>query len=339
MKLQFIYRMNRPLPRTLAPIITLFLLFPLYLFAEVVDKVVVIVNDDVITLSELEEEAAVLYQTVARTKSDKPLIDALAEAREVTLDRMIDQRLIAQRAKQYNVSVSEEEIDSAYERMRAKMSLGPTEFRRKLEESGLSEELYRKQLSSQVLQDKLLSFDVRSKIVITEDMILDYYDENYTSRVNEGNFYLLQMGFTWDTENSDPDKLTADKQEALQRATRVARLVDGGKDFRSLAKKFSDLPSANDGGDIGSFTLDDMAPAMRDAVAPLKAGEVSNIIETSAGYQFFKVLSNEKNAIVVTASYEDVKDEIKEKLYQQKLKEAYSEWVRKLKEDAYIQKL
>ncbi|MFW2366257.1 MAG: peptidylprolyl isomerase, partial [Desulforhopalus sp.] len=71
----------------------------------------------------------------------------------------------------------------------------------------------------------------------------------------------------------------------------------------------------------------------------LKPGEVSDIIETPAGYQIFKVLSNEKNAIVVTASYEAVKEEIKEKLYQIKLKDAYSDWVRKLKENAYIQKL
>ena len=132
MKLQFNYRAHRLLIHTISLIIPLFLFFPLYIFAEVVDKVVAVVNDDVITLSELEEEAAVLYQTVARAKSDKPLIEALAEAREMTLDKMIDQHLIAQRAKEYNVSVTEEEIDSAYSAMRTKMSLSPSEFRQKL---------------------------------------------------------------------------------------------------------------------------------------------------------------------------------------------------------------
>lgn len=339
MKLKSTRRMNRFSIRTITPITLLVLFFPLYIFAEVVDKVVVVVNDDVITLSELEEEAAGLYRSVAKENSDKPLVDALAEAREITLNRMIDQLLIAQRATQYNISVDETEIDAAYENMQSKMSLSSAEFRQKLEESGLSEELFRKQLRSQLLQDKLLSYDVRSKIVITEDMILDYYDENYTSRVDEGHFYLLQIGFTWDTEISDPGKLAANKQDAMERATRVAKLISGGKDFRTLAEKFSDLPSANDGGDIGSFSLDDMAPPMRKAVAPLKPGEVSDIIETPAGYQIFKVLSNEKNAIVVTASYEAVKEEIKEKLYQIKLKDAYSDWVKKLKENAYIQKI
>ena len=233
----------------------------------------------------------------------------------------------------------EGKIDAAYERMRSKLSLGKTQFRKGLEKSGLSEELYRKQLKAQVLQQKLLSFDVRSKIVVTEDMILDYYDENYTSRVEEDSYYLLQIGFIWDMESADAAKHEAEKQQARERAERVAELARNGKDFRDLAKKFSELPSAQDGGDIGNFSLEDMAPAMRRAIAPLQPGEISQIIETDAGFQMFKVLSGEEDAIIVTASYESVKEEIREKLYEIKLKEAYADWVRKLKENAYIQKL
>jgi len=82
-----------------------------------------------------------------------------------------------------------------------------------------------------------------------------------------------------------------------------------------------------------------MVPAMRDAVSNLKPGEISKIIETPAGYQFFKLLSGEENAIVVTDSFEAVKEEIREKIYEEKLNVAYSEWVKKLKEEAYIQRL
>ncbi|MGW8193665.1 MAG: SurA N-terminal domain-containing protein [Desulforhopalus sp.] len=339
MKQQFNYRLKHLC--TYTSILVIFLLFfhPLYIFAEIVDKVVVVVNDEVITLSELEEQAQPMYQAVAKSNLDKPLEEALAEVREMTLNRMIDQKLIAQRAKEYNITVSEEEIDDAFAAMQEKFALSPGELKIKLEESGMTEESYRDQLRSQILQNKLLSYDVRSKIVITEDMILDYYDENYTSRVDKGSLYLLQMGFNWDKQNSDPAKLAAAKQDALQRAERVAELVADGQDFRTLAKKFSDLPSASDGGDIGSFDLEDMAPAMRKALGSLEPGDVSEIIETPSGYQFFKLLSSEENDIIVTASFEEVKEEIKEKLYEEKLKEAFSDWVRKLKEDAHIQKL
>ena len=78
---------------------------------------------------------------------------------------------------------------------------------------------------------------------------------------------------------------------------------------------------------------------MRSAVSALEPGGISEIVETDAGYQFFKLLSGDDNTIVVTSSFEEAKDEIKQKLYEQKMKEAYSEWIKELKEKAYIQKL
>lgn len=339
MKQLFIFLLNRTILFRPLLIILPSLLFPLFVSAEVVDKVVAVVNNEVITLSELEDEAAGLYRSIAQKNANIPLEEALEQARNSSLNSLIDQMLVDQRAKQYNISVTEEEVDGAYDRMRQNLSLSPAEFKNKLEGAGMTEEFYRTKLKTQILQNKLLSHDVRSKIVITEEMILDYYDENYTSRVDKGSYYLLQMGFIWETSSDGAKQIKTSKQETRKRAERVFKLVKSGQDFKSLAKKFSDLPSATDGGDIGVFTLDEMAPSMREAVAPLAPGGISEIIETTAGFQFFKLLSGEENAIVVTSSYEAAKEEIKEALYEKKLKEAYSEWVKNLKEEAYIQKL
>lgn len=336
MKKIFTRRQNRPRLARLMPILLLGLLLPLNLCAEVVDKVVAVVNDEVITLSELEEETTGVFRSITESNPGVPAIDALEQARQISLNSMIERRLIQQKAKKYNVTVTEEDIEAAYEQVRNGMSLSPTEFRQKLEKSGLTVESYRNKLRSQLLQSRLLSFDVRSKIVVTEEMILDYYDENYTSRVDKGSYYLLQIGCSW-KKIDDPQKLAAEKQETRKRTERIHGLAKKGQDFRNLAEKFSELPSASDGGDIGVFTLDEMAPAMRDAVQSLKPGEVSDIIETPAGYQFFKLLSGEENAIVVTAGFEAVKEEIRQKIFEEKLKTAYSEWVKKLKEEAYIQ--
>ncbi|MFT5729071.1 MAG: peptidyl-prolyl cis-trans isomerase SurA [Desulforhopalus sp.] len=305
--------------------------------AEMVDKIVAVVNDDIITLSELENETTGIYKTLANNKSPENLLEAMDEARELALNKMIDRTLMEQKAKQFNLSVSEAEIDSAFERTKSNMSLDSSQFRQKLKKSGLSEEQYRNQLRDNILQSKILSVDVRSKIVITDEMVLDYYDQHYTSRVNQGDYYLLQMGFSW---KEDPQKdLEQSKNKTLKIAKRIHNLVTGGQDFKTLAKKFSDLPSASDGGDIGIFTLDEMAPAMQSAVKDLKPGELSSIIELQSGYQFFKLLSGEDEAIVVTSSLESSKGEIRDKLYESKMKEAYKVWVKNLKESAYIQKL
>lgn len=326
---------------SLAIILALVLLrlsIPLNLFAEVVDKVVAVVNDEVITQSELEEETAGMMRVLSKEHPDEPILNSLTEARAATLNHMIEEHLIRQKAKKYNVTVTEEDVNTAYEKMRTGMSLNPTEFRQKLEKSGLTEESYRNKLKAQILQSRLLSYDVRSKIIVTDEMVLDYYNKNYTSRVNKGSYYLLQMGFSWPA-GADSATLAADKEKTRERAERVYNLAKNGQDFKSLAEKFSDLPSASDGGDIGVFTLDEMAPAMRQAVADLKPGELSKIIVTPAGFQFFKLLSGEENAIVVTDSFEAVKEEIRETLFEEKLKTAYSAWVKKLKDEAYIQKL
>lgn len=320
-------------------IITLFFAFltACPAIGEMVDKVVAVVNDDIITLSELEAETTDLYKTLAQNNSPEELMAAMDEAREIALNKMIDRTLMEQKAKQFNLSVSEQEIDTAYERTRSNMSLGVSEFRTKLEESGLSEDKYRSKLRDNILQSKILSVDVRSKIVITDEMILKYYDEHYTSRVNEGDFYLLQMGFS--SDNADSASGDSSKDNSFKLAKRIHKLALNGQDFKTLAKKFSDLPSASDGGDIGVFTLDEMASAMRNAVKDLQPGEVSDIVELSSGYQFFKLLSGEDEAIVVTSSFETSKDEIREKLYEIKMKEAYQTWVKELKESAYIQKI
>ena len=338
MKQLFFRRLNRIDLRVFIVILFIGLLFPLYLSAEVVDKVVAVINDEVITLSELEEETAALFQSITKEHPDVPIQDALEEARKLSLNGMIEQRLIKQKAEKYKVRVTDEDVDAAYEKMQNGMGLNPTEFRQKLAKSGLTEEAYRKKLKSQILQSRLLSYDVRSKIVVTEEMMLDYYDEHYTSRVAKGSYYLLQMGFSW-PKSENQEEVKANKQETRKRAERVYNLAKNGQDFRLLAEKFSDLPSAGDGGDIGVFTLDEMASFMRDAVANLNPGEISKIIETPAGYQFFKLLSDEENAIVVTTPFEAVKEEIREKIFEEKLNMAYSEWVKKLKENAYIQRL
>ena len=302
-----------------------------------VDKIVAVVNNDIITLSELEDETTDIYKTLANNKSPEDLLEAMDEARELALNKMIDRTLMEQKAKQFNLSVSEAEIDSAFERTKSNMSLDSNQFRQKLKKSGLSEEQYRNKLRDNILQSKILSVDVRSKIVITDEMVLDYYDQHYTSHVNQGDYYLLQMGFSWE---EDPQKdLEQSKNKTLKIAKRIHNLVTGGQDFKTLATKFSDLPSASDGGDIGVFTLDEMAPAMQSAVKDLKPGELSSIIELQSGYQFFKLLSGEDEAIVVTSSLESSKDEIRDKLYESKMKEAYKVWVKNLKESAYIQKL
>lgn len=303
--------------------------------AELVDRVVAVVNDEIITLSELDEEAEGIFQKIAASVPSEQVPNELAMARAQILDTLIDKRLIAQKAKEKNIEVSDAEVDKALQDVLQRTGMSMDDLKAKLIESGISMGVYRTTLQSQLLQNKLVGSEVHSKIIITDEMILDYYDVNYTSRVDEGAYYLLQIGLNLPSEGDEQSS----REETRNRAERVHTLALSGQNFRELAKKFSDLPSSIDGGDIGTFVPDDMAEYMKSAVVNLKPDEISRIVETPDGYQFFKLLSVGDGEIVMKAPYESVKDEIKTLLFDQEMKKAYREWVINLKQDAYIQKL
>jgi peptidyl-prolyl cis-trans isomerase SurA len=309
---------------------------------EVLDRVVAVVNDDVILLSELEEVGKPYFQKVQGSTPEESRAAAMQEARNEVLDSLIEKSLVNQKAKTSKVSVTDEELKKAYEQMRVRSGLSEEQFVEKLKLSGLTKEAYEKNLRYQVLQNKLINFDIRSKIVVTDDMVKQYYDSHAAERsATKGGYALLQMGFTWgqspESQKSAPN-LYADKMDAKQRAEQAHKLAKDGQDFRELAKKYSNLPSAKDGGDIGVFQDDEMAADMREAVIHLKPGEISNVIETQAGFQFFKLVAN-KDGADAQSSYESAKEGIREILYEQQLKKEFDTWVKNLKEQAYIKKM
>jgi peptidyl-prolyl cis-trans isomerase SurA len=308
--------------------------------AELIDRVVAVVNDDVVTMSEVNEEGEGFFQKITEQAPASELSEALRRAREEVLDGLIDKKLIAQEAAKQKVAVTDAEIEAALQQMITSNDMSPDQFRDQLSNMGMSEDVYRNNLRNQILQSKLLNYEVRSKIVITDDMILDYYDTHYTQHVDQGGYYLLQMGFVWKKDPKNPAKIdAASKLEARKKAERVHSLGESGQDFSSLAKKFSELPSAADGGNIGTFQKEEMAEYMSSVVTSLVPGQVSQIVETPDGYQFFKLLSSQEGGIVFQAPYESAKEEIKKTLHEIKLKEEFDSWVKKIKEASYIKKM
>jgi peptidyl-prolyl cis-trans isomerase SurA len=318
--------------------------------AEMVDKVVAVVNDDVITLSDLEREGEPTFRKIAAKAPSDQLAPALAAARAEILETMIDKSLINQKAAAQKITVTDAEIEAAFANVMQRTKMSREQLLAKLDDAGVDEAIYKETLKTQLLQNKLIGSDVSAKIVITDDMILDYYDTHYVSHAaapqaattgNTGDtgYYLLQIGCSFQG---------GDRSEARKRIEEAHELAKSGEDFGAVARKFSDLPSRADGGDIGTFELSDMAEDMRRVVAGLQAGEVSEIIETPAGYQFFKLRSGggtggttsaSSSSIVAKAPYDQVKEKIKQELFEQEMKKAYGQWVKELKAQAYIQKL
>jgi peptidyl-prolyl cis-trans isomerase SurA len=301
--------------------------------AEVVDRVVAVVDDEPITLSELNEEGKEFFRALAAQVPPGELEKTLADARKEVLKGMIDKMLTLSKAEKMGIGVAESEIDAAINKILVDNGITLEQFSASLEKRGMSLDFYRNSIRDQILRSKLVSYEIGSKIVITEEMVREYYNNKYASDISEGGFYVLQMGFSWQPGNE------AEKKEAYARAEQAREKALAGENFKELAKAFSELPSAADGGDIGVLTKDEMAPYMRDTILAMRPGDISPIVETSSGYQFFKLLSSREGQVTSQAPFDSVKKEIQDLLYQQEMEKGFEKWVREMKEKAYIREM
>jgi peptidyl-prolyl cis-trans isomerase SurA len=304
--------------------------------ADVVDRIVAVVNDDVITLSEVNEEGKALLQRVAENVSAAELADALQQVRQTIIEKLIEKKIMLQEAQKANISVSEEEVEAAFERILARNNTTPEQFRKQLAPVGMTEAQFRENLKDQVLSSKLVNYEIRSKLIISEDRIIDYYDTHYTERVGEGGYYVLQIGVSFEGDDSETGDMALLKQQARAKAEHIRSLAIAGEDFRALARQYSQLPSAVDGGDLGVLNKEDMSSSMLAVIMKAKPGDITDIIETPSGVQFFKVLSSQEGQIITKVPFESVKDEIYDTLYQQEVETYFEEWLKKKKSQAYI---
>lgn len=301
---------------------------------DLVDRVVAVVNDDLITLSELEEEAA---PTIAKIKAEAPasqVDDAIKKARLEILRGMIDHKLLLQRAADRQIEVSDAEVNSAMDNIMEQNNLTKEQFLQQLAAMGVSEEKYRVSLHDQILRSRLLAYEIKSKVVITNEQIEAYYRDKYIQNDVPDGYHILQFGSGWEDKGR-----SATQEEALKRADQLREMIISGENFNDIAKNYSDLPSGADGGDIGTFKKNELADYMWQAIKDLHPGEVSPVIETPAGYQFFKLLSKSSDGVIAQAPLENVKEEIRAKLYDQELKKKFEYWVKELRENSYIKEL
>ena len=151
------------------------------------DRIVAQVNDDIITLYELNRKAAPFIkrvQAMARPLDEERRM--IYELREKVLNQMVDEKLTDQEIRRFNIQVSEEAIDKTIEEMKKRTLMTDQQLRDSLKKEGLTMDEYRTQMKNQILRVRLVNREVKSKIVITEEDIQAFYEENKAQYVGEG---------------------------------------------------------------------------------------------------------------------------------------------------------
>ena len=178
--------------------------------AAIVDRSVAIVNNDTITLSEVNELGQSFFKKITEDTPPDRLAEALYRARLTVIDKLIEKKLMVQEAEKLHIQVSDQDVDGAVQRILAGNKTTMEQFRKELNSMGMSEKQYREELRDQILSSRLVNYEVRTKVVIPEEKILDYYDTHYVEQGKGGGYYLQQIGCTYGSTLADGSVPTQD---------------------------------------------------------------------------------------------------------------------------------
>ena len=297
---------------------------------EVIDRVVAIVNDDLITLSELQEASRSLDPASNQPMDERTL-----------LNQMVESKLFEQEAKKRGITVTDEELDASIAEVRARYGLSEDQMEEVLKKQGLTPESFREQWRVQTLGNKLLESQLRNKIVVTDEEVKEYYQENYGS-----------IDFSAPVTTSEEEVeiahilISPDTPNAQERALEVAELAKSGKDFSDLAREYSDDTSTSGkGGNLGTFKKGDLIQPLEGAVESTREGDVAGPVESPSGYHIIKVLNRTKpggdsdKAISDDEVYisESEQEEIRKIIHRQKAEVQLRSWVEEIREQAYVE--
>ena len=235
---------------------------------------------------------------------------------------MVERKVMFAEADSLDIQVDKETADKEYNSLVARF---PSEdaFKEALSERGYTPEMFKSEMTGILRIQKFLEEVVTSKIIIPEEEIKAYYEENpdyFASQetVNASHILILVP------ENAD----AAAKAKAKAKIDAVAAEAAAGGDFAELAKKYSEGPSGPNGGDLGSFGRGEMVKPFEDAVFALSLGQISDVVETQFGYHIIKLTGKSEPG---TLSYDEAKEAIQGFLRQDKEQTAVAEFVETLK--------
>jgi peptidyl-prolyl cis-trans isomerase SurA len=335
---------------------------PVLAAGQVVEEIVTRVNGQIITRSEYERSKDQLRDDVKQ--QDPANADKLyAEREKDVLRDLVDQQLLLEKGKDLGIT-GDTELIKRLDSMRKDMKLDTMEELEKAATAqGISYEDFKQNLRNQIITQKVIGEEVGSHLSIPKEEEQQFYDAHKSEleqpesiKLSEiliapqkpaadkpaaGNAATDASATSGDTAKpqdaaGDSAKQAADAAAlaaAEAKANDVLKQIRAGASFEDVAKKFSDGPSAAQGGDLGAFKRGTLAKELEDRTFAMKSGDVTEVIRTKQGYVILKVTNHQMAGI---PSMKDVEPKLQDALYMQKLQPALRAYLTKLREDAYI---
>ena len=291
--------------------------------AEVIERIVAVVNDEIITEQDLQITMAPVAAQYRTLYSGMELQERLKEAHRDFLQNVIEDKLILSEAKRLQVIVKDDEVDAMMADVRNKF---PTRdvFLKSLEEQGLTEKKLWNRFRDQILTQKLVAFQVKSKVSVSPGEVSEYYKTHQEEFVEGDKARLQQILIRVGNRSAE---------EARAFAESLILQLNEGKPFEELARTYSEGAEAKEGGEMGWFERGQLAGEINLEVFVLEEGQVTPPLKSTLGYHIFKVVEKKKFAV---KPLPDVRNKIIEVIFKQKLKIRLESWIQDLKKNAYI---
>ena len=298
------------------------------------NEVVAKVNGNDITVKQFQSTLA-LYKQSLESMYGSTIWDTEVEEgvkykdkfKDIMLDQMIDIEAVCEQARKEKLVPTKEEVDKAFNDLKKNID-ADKEYKNQLKEMGIDDTYLRNQQEQDLtIQKYKENFDKNVKI--TDEEMKKYYEEHkkdyYKDEVKASHILISTVD-----DNGKPLS-EAKKKEAKKKAEEVLKKAKSGEEFSELAKEYSDDPgSAANGGDLGYFTKGQMVQPFEEAAFSLKPGEISGLVESEYGYHIIKVYDK----IDKQLSFDEVKDQIKKTLIEDK----YMENIESISKKAKVEK-
>jgi peptidyl-prolyl cis-trans isomerase SurA len=305
--------------------------------AEIIEQVLVKVNGEIFTKSDLEQRqiAALrqMGQQVDAKTSDEQLSKMLDSVTPQLLVNVVDEILLLQRGRELGYKMADDQFKSVLENIKKDNKIETDEqFQEALKTENLTMDELRKNLERQMIISRVQQNEVLGRVSVSDDELRRYYQTHLSEFTSPQTITLREIFIA--LPNNGANASVADDNTTRARAVEIRRRAAAGVDFEKLATQHSDAPSETNGGLIGTLNMWDLSEDVRKLIAPMKAGDVTDVLRGARGYQILKL---ESIAEPTTQTFEQARDQIGEKVFNEKRKVEFERYLERARAQAIIE--
>jgi peptidyl-prolyl cis-trans isomerase SurA len=317
-------RMNRTAKILVLAILFTVMVAPQAHAAHVVERIIARVNGEIITQTQFEKEKAKLHDELAQQFSGPDLDAKVNDESKNLLRNLIDTSLMVQKAKDEDINVDTDLIKKLDQMRQLEKKATIDELQKDAEDQGINWEDFKEQIRRQLMMQEIISREVGSRVVISRQEMLKYYDAHKTEFQSEGGVHLAEILISNTKYKGD---------EAEKRAKAAETELKNGAKFSVVVKKYSDDSSAEQGGDIGMMKTGTLASSITQAIAKLDVNENTDPIPIKSGYIILRLLERFSPGI---APFDEVETHVNEAMFAQRMEPKLREYLTKLRKESYV---